>query len=252
VNGKEVKNVPNLDDDWNNPKGVPVSLILFGGRVPDREPLIRLLETPEDGVYDGFVMGVVKTAAVENAAGRFGPDPMTMGAFFGPAETPYIKNWLQIMRRLGAKAPAFAHINYFLRWSSFENKLDQLNLRDAYEARKSPFLWPGYGWNLLEILWAIRAHDGKASVSRTPVGPVPLDFLRFEDWLGISAEEADAVRQELASFGVTQAVADALFHYDADAWQAEASRRTEFLKQFPDMPDEFNAAHQRFIEALAG
>lgn len=248
VNGNETKNVPNLDDDWNNPKGVPISLILFGGRVPNREPLIRLLETAEDGVYDGFVMGVVKTAAVEDAAGQFGPDPMTMGAFFGPAETPYIQNWLDIMARMGEKAPVFAHINYFLRWSAFEDQLEDMNLTTAFENRESPFLWPGYGWNVLEILWAMRAHEGKARTKDSPMGPIADDFLNFEDWLGLTADEADAVRQELAGRGVTEEVVNALFHFDADAWKAEAARRTEFLADFPDMPENFKAAHARFTE----
>jgi phosphoenolpyruvate carboxykinase (GTP) len=248
VNGTEIKNVPNLDDDWNNPLGVPVSLILFGGRVPTREPLIRLLETPQDGVYDGFVMGVVKTAAVEDAAGKFGPDPMTMGAFFGPAETPYIQNWLEIMDRMGANAPAFAHINYFLRWSGFEGKLDELNLSEAYENRESPFLWPGYGWNVLEILWAMRAHEGHVQGVNSPIGTIPADFLNFEEWLGLSADEANEVRQELAGRNVTPEVVDALFHFDADAWEAEAKRRTQFLEDFPNMPPAFKAAHERFVK----
>jgi phosphoenolpyruvate carboxykinase (GTP) len=250
VNGHEIKNIPNLDDGWDNPGGVPVSLVLFGGRVPNREPLIRLLETPEDGIYDGFVMGVVKTAAVEDAAGQFGPDPMTMGAFFGLAETPYIQNWLDIMGRLDDKAPAFAHINYFLRWEAFADRLDNLGLRGPYESRSGPFLWPGYGWNVLEILWAIRAREGKARLKDSPAGPVPRDFLNFEEWLALSPEEAHAVRQELSGRGVTSEVADALFYFDADAWQAEAARRTEFLKQFPDMPGPVTAAHRRFIARL--
>jgi phosphoenolpyruvate carboxykinase (GTP) len=248
VNGEEIKNVPNLDDDWNNPRGVPISLILFGGRVPSREPLMRLLETPEDGVYDGFVMGVVKTAAVEGAAGQFGPDPMTMGAFFGPAEVPYIQNWLDMMGQMGDKAPAFAHINYFLRWSAFESQLDRLDLREAHENRKSPFLWPGYGWNVLEILWAVRAHEGRARTKDSPMGPIAEDFLNFEDWLDLIPEEAHAVRQELAGRGVTREVVNALFHFDTEAWQAEAARRSEFLKDFPEMPAAFKAAHARFLE----
>ena len=248
LNGAEVKNIPNLDDDWNNPKGVPISLILFGGRVPNREPLIRLLETPEDGVYDGFVMGVVKTAAVEDAAGQFGPDPMTMGAFFGPEETSYIQNWLDIMDRMGDKAPAFAHINYFLRWSAFESQLDELGLREAYEIRESPFLWPGYGWNVLEILWAVRAQEGRARTKSSPMGDIAEDFLNFEDWLELTRDESQAVREELEDRGVTQAVVNALFHFDAHAWQAEATRRTEFLKDFPNMPDALIAAHTRFLK----
>ena len=250
VDGKEVKNIPNLDDHWNDPKGVPIDLVLFGGRVPNREPLIRLLETPEDGVYDGFVMGVVKTAAVEDAAGQFGPDPMTMGAFFGPAETPYIENWLSIVNRMGESSPSFAHINYFLRWSAFESKLDQLNLRSAHENRESPFLWPGYGWNALEILWALRAHEGKAKTKDSPMGPIPADFLNFEDWLELSTDEAEAVRDELCGRGVTPEVADALFSFDDRAWLQEAERRTKFLEDFPDMPDAFYEAHRRFVKRL--
>jgi phosphoenolpyruvate carboxykinase (GTP) len=250
LNGKLVKNIANLDSDWDNPKGVPVSLVLFGGRVPDREPLVRLLETPEDGIYDGFVMGVVKTAAVEDAAGKFGPDPMTMGAFFGPAEVPYIQNWLNIMGKMGQNAPAFAHVNYFLRWEGFKKRLDELNLSEAYKSRVSPFLWPGYGWNVLEIMWALRADEGTAPAKDSPMGKVPADFLDFESWLGLSSEEGEAARKDLVKSGVTREVADALFHFDMPAWEAEAARRTEFLKDFPDMPASFMAAHERFIKKL--
>lgn len=249
-NGKVLKNVPNLDDDWDSSNGVPVSLVLFGGRVPNREPLVRLMESPIDGIYDGFVMGVVKTAAVEGAEGKFGPDPMTMGAFFGPAETPYIRNWIQVMERLGDKAPAFAHINYFLRWESFVPRLEELSLVKAYEERESPFLWPGYGWNVLEILWALRASQGDVQAKRTPVGRIPVCFLEFEHWLGLSRDEADAVRNELSGRGVTPEVVEALFHCDPDLWQNEAVRRTEFLKDYPDMPEAFMEAHGRFIRQV--
>lgn len=66
--------------------------------------------------------------------------------------------------------------------------------------------------------------------------------------LDLTPEEAHAVRQELASRGVTEEVVNALFHFDAEAWQAETARRTEFLKDFPEMPEAFKAAHARFIE----
>ena len=80
------------------------------------------------------------------------------------------------------------------------------------------------------------------------MGPIAEDFLNFEDWLDLIPEEAHAVRQELAGRGVTREVVNALFHFDTEAWQAEAARRSEFLKDFPEMPAAFKAAHARFLE----
>ena len=80
------------------------------------------------------------------------------------------------------------------------------------------------------------------------MGDIAEDFLNFEDWLELTRDESQAVREELEDRGVTQAVVNALFHFDAHAWQAEATRRTEFLKDFPNMPDALIAAHTRFLK----
>lgn len=251
--GSVENNVSNLDPLCEHQSGVPISAILFGGRLPYREPLVRIIDNSVDGLYDGFVLGVVKTAAVDGADGKFGPDPMTMGAFFGPSETDYIENWLDVIHRSRDKVPTFAHVNYFLRWSAFEDQLENLGLEEAYQQRKSDFIWPGYGWNILEILWVLRSRNSSTDFKATAVGRIPENFLSFEQWLGLSDDEANEVRTELHR-DVSESAVNALFHIDPEAWVGELERRDRFLANYPDMPDEFLDAHTRFrrnIETIA-
>ncbi|MCX5712889.1 MAG: phosphoenolpyruvate carboxykinase (GTP), partial [Candidatus Omnitrophica bacterium] len=107
------KHVPNLSNHWQDPQGVPISAFLFGGRLSQREPLIRQLPDAVSGIYDAAVTGVETTAAAVGKVGEFREDPMAMRPFFSYPETAYFQHWLDVMKQLGDKAPAFFHVNWF-------------------------------------------------------------------------------------------------------------------------------------------
>src|SRR5215212_3130654 len=147
-------NVPNIAPDYENPKGVPIDGIIFGGRTRDREPLIRAITDLAEGVYDGLTLGAEATFAAEGTEGVLRYDPMSMRPFMAYPEGAYAAHWLKI---IGAarETPIFAHVNWFQR------------------GEDGRFLWPGYRDNLRPLLWLMRLRDGEATGTSTPVGIVP-------------------------------------------------------------------------------
>ena len=208
-------NVPNLSPQAGDAKGVPIDAIIFGGRVRDREPLIRALFDPADGVYDGLTLGAEATFAAEGKEGLLRYDPMSMRPFMSYAEGDYARHWLDIIGR-ARKPPVFAHVNWFQR--------------DA----DGRYLWPGYGENLRALLWLLDAVEGKAEGIETPIGLIPTREALNLDGLNIAA-------LDLAK----------LLEYDPRRWQSEVEGREEHLAQFPSLPDEIWAAHRKLAAAVA-
>jgi len=211
------KNAPNLSAHWRDPEGVPVSAILFGGRLLKGEPLVRQLPDPAWGVYDGAVMGVETTAAAAGKVGVFRPDPMAMRPFFSYPETAYSQHWLDVMDRLGKNAPGFFHVNWF---------------RKDGDGR---FLWPGFGENLRVLLWALDRVEGKGKGVETPIGFIP------------PKEELPLEGLDIPRLQLDKALA-----YDAEHWSQEAQRRTEWLASLkPQVPPRILRFHERFVRAVA-
>jgi phosphoenolpyruvate carboxykinase (GTP) len=204
-------NVPNLSPRWQEPKGVPLDAIIFGGRVRRREPLIRALPDLAAGVYDGLTLGAEATAAAEGKAGVLRYDPMSMRPFLSYCEGDYAAHWLEVVGR-ARERPIFAHVNWFQK-------------DDAGD-----YIWPGYGENLRALLWLLDLKAGRAKGRQTPVGVVP------------AASELNLEGLDLPSERV-----DALLHYNPDEWRPEVESRREHLAQFERLPPEVMAAH----EALA-
>ncbi|WP_309233064.1 phosphoenolpyruvate carboxykinase (GTP) [Blastococcus sp. TML/C7B] len=147
-------NIPNIAPDYENPKGVPVDAIIFGGRTRDREPLIRAITDLAEGVYDGLTLGAEATFAAEGTEGVLRYDPMSMRPFMAYSEGRYAEHWLKI---IGAAKdqPIFAHVNWFQR------------------GEDGRFLWPGYRDNLRPLLWLMQLRNGEVTGRQTPVGIVP-------------------------------------------------------------------------------
>jgi len=216
--------VPNISPHWDDPQGVPISGVIFGGRVSSpREPLIRQLPDAATGVYDGAVMGVETTAAID-APVVFRSDPMAMMGFYSYPEQDFFQDWLGMMERAGEHAPAFFHVNWFA-------KDDEGN-----------FMWPGYGDNVRALAWAISqphqrggeelakaVEDGLAQVTPAGIYPTPR---------ALNTEGLDVTDETLAK----------CLHYDPELWVAEIDRRNEYLEQFPSLPVAMKAAHQRFCD----
>jgi phosphoenolpyruvate carboxykinase (GTP) len=209
-------NVPNIAADFDNPKGVPVDAIIFGGRTRDREPLIRAITDVAEGVYDGLTLGAEATFAAEGVDGQLRYDPMSMRPFMAYPEGVYAAHWLKI---IGAATdrPIFAHVNWFQR-----------------DPADGHYVWPGFRENLRALLWMLRLKEGEVSGRATPVGIVP------------TPDEL-----ELTGLDLAEGDLDRLLAIDVDRWRAEMDRREEHLSQFPDLPEAIWQAHRRVAAALA-
>ena len=218
--------IPNISPQWDVAKGVPISGVIFGGRVSSpREPLIRQLPDVQTGVYDGSVMGVETTAAID-APVVFRADPMAMMGFYSYPEQDFFQDWLTLMERAGDNAPGFFHVNWFAKDDD------------------GRFMWPGYTENLRALVWAVEQPTKREAgelakaeadglVTVTPAGVIPTPKALNRDGLSIKDET-------LAK----------LLTYDAELWQSEIPRRNEYLAQFPSMPKALEDAHARFIEGV--
>ncbi len=209
-----MSNVPNESPDYNDPAGVPIDGIIYGGRTRDREPLIRAIDDPAEGIYDGLTLGAEATAAAEGVAGQLRYDPMSMRPFLALPEGRYARHWLDILDKVTDK-PLFAHVNWFQR--------------DA----DGGYLWPGYSDNLRALLWMMDYREGRATGRRTPVGVVPQkDELKLE---GLDIEDS---------------ALEKLLEIDVERWKQEIELREKHLQQFPDLPEEIWEAHRRVARAL--
>ncbi|WP_155858921.1 phosphoenolpyruvate carboxykinase (GTP) [Candidatus Blastococcus massiliensis] len=208
-------NIPNIAPDYENPKGVPVDAIIFGGRTRDREPLIRAITDLPEGVYDGLTLGAEATFAAEGTEGVLRYDPMSMRPFMAYPEGAYAAHWLKV---IGAakEQPVFAHVNWFQR------------------GEDGRFLWPGYRDNLRPLLWLMQLRNGEVTGRQTPVGIVPTkDELQLEGMDDLRPDDLETI-----------------LSIDVPRWQQEMAHREQHLSLFRDVPEEIWAAHRRVSEAL--
>jgi phosphoenolpyruvate carboxykinase (GTP) len=209
-------NVPNIARDFENPRGVPVDAIIFGGRTHDREPLIRAITDLAEGVYDGLTLGAEATFAAEDVEGQLRYDPMSMRPFMSYPEGAYAAHWLKIVGS-ATDMPIFAHVNWFQR-----------DLGDGH------FLWPGYRENLRPLLWLIQLKHGEVQGRQTPVGIVPTAEELHLDGVDIRPDDLETI-----------------LSIDSDRWRQEMAHREEHLAQFDGLPEEIWQAHRRVAAALA-
>lgn len=208
-------NIPNIAPDYENPKGVPVDAIIFGGRTRDREPLIRAITDLAEGVYDGLTLGAEATFAAEGTEGVLRYDPMSMRPFMAYSEGAYAAHWMKI---IGAATdqPVFAHVNWFQR------------------GEDGRFLWPGYRDNLRPLLWLMQLRNGEVTGRQTPVGIVPTkEELQLEGMDDLRPDDLETI-----------------LSIDVPRWQQEMAHREQHLSLFRDMPEEIWGAHRRVSEAL--
>ena len=208
-------NVPNVAPDFEDPRGVPIDAIIFGGRTRDREPLIRAITDLAEGVYDGLTLGAEATYAAEGVEGQLRYDPMSMRPFMSYSEGAYAAHWLKI---IGAarEQPIFAHVNWFQR-----------------DRGDGHFLWPGYNENLRPLLWLLQLERGEVSGRRTPVGILPTEEELELDGVDIPREDLDRI-----------------LTIDTDRWRQELANREEHLSKFEGLPEEIWEAHRRVAAAL--
>jgi phosphoenolpyruvate carboxykinase (GTP) len=208
-------NVPNLAPDYDNPNGVPIDAIIFGGRTRDREPLIRAITDTAEGIYDGLTLGAEATFAAEDVEGQLRYDPMSMRPFMSYPEARYATHWLKIINSATDK-PIFAHVNWFAR-----------------DPDDGHFLWPGYRDNLRPLLWLLQLKNGQISGRPTPVGILP------------TLDELDIAGVEITAQDLKK-----ILTIDVHRWRQEMTHRERHLRQFTDLPDEIWQAHHRVATGL--
>ncbi len=207
--------MPNVADDFEDPRGVPIDAIIFGGRTRDREPLIRAITDLAEGVYDGLTLGAEATYAAEGVEGQLRYDPMSMRPFMSYSEGDYAAHWLKIIGE-AREQPIFAHVNWFQR-----------------DPEDGHFLWPGYRDNLRPLLWLLQLKHGEVGGRPTPVGILPTE----EE---LNLEGVDITREDL----------DRILTIDVDRWRQEIGHRQEHLAKLDGLPEEIWEAHRRVDAAL--
>jgi phosphoenolpyruvate carboxykinase (GTP) len=204
---------PTIDANWQNPDGVPIDAIVFGGRRATTMPLIFQALDWNHGVYVGATMGSEMTAAAAGTLGKVRRDPMAMLPFCGYNMGDYFGHWLE-MSQYVSKLPQIFHVNWFRK--SAEGK----------------FLWPGYGENMRVLEWIVKRCSGQVGACDTQVGASPT----FEDFntAGLEGFTEEAYAQVMA--------------LDKAEWQAEIAGQEEFFTSLGEhLPKEL--ARQRELLA---
>lgn len=182
-----LENCPSLAEEWNDPSGVRVDAIIFGGRRSDTMPLVLEARDWNHGVFLGATMASEKTAAAEGKVGEIRRDPFAMLPFCGYNMGDYMQNWLDMGNRLRSvgNMPRIFHVNWFQK--------DQ----------NGSFIWPGFGENCRVIEWIVSRIEGKAPAKQTPIGSVPshlsTENLELDDQTveGLLAVDSDLITREL-------------------------------------------------------
>ena len=193
-------NCPCISPEFNNPKGVPVSAIIFGGRRAKTAPLVYQSFNWQHGTFVGSIMASETTAAAAGAVGVVRRDPMAMLPFCGYNMGDYWAHWLEMGKVLGDKAPKIFNVNWF-RTDDDGN-----------------FIWPGFGDNMRVLDWIIKRCEDAVDAVETPIGYEP----KPED---INVEGLEDVTTETVK---------GLLSVDKDLWKEDAKGIHEFYAKFGD------------------
>ena len=200
---------PSIAPEWQDPKGVPISAILFGGRRRTTVPLVTESFDWDHGVFLGSIMASETTAAAGGAVGNLRFDPMAMLPFCGYNMADYFAHWLKIGKQAdAAKLPKIFFVNWFRRDTD------------------GRYIWPGFGENSRVLKWVFERVDGKSAVDRTAIGLLPA-----------------AGALDTTALDVPQDDLDTLLSVDVDGWLAAVPQIRQHFEQFGEhIPAELSAA----------
>ena len=190
---------PSISDDWEDPRGVVIDAIIFGGRRATNVPLVVEARDWEHGVYLGATISSERTAAAEGTLGELRRDPFAMAPFCGYNMADHWAHWLSVgaeLRKTGS-VPRIFQVNWF---------------RKGADGR---FLWPGFGENSRVIEWILERVDGQVAAEESPIGLLPHAGELNVDGLDISDDDLSE-----------------LFAIDRETWLAEADATSEFFESF--------------------
>jgi phosphoenolpyruvate carboxykinase (GTP) len=191
---------PVIADEWEDPKGVPISAVLFGGRRATTVPLVYESRDWKHGVFVGATMGSEKTAAAFGGLGDLRHDPFAMLPFCGYHMGDYFAHWLSMTDQTDeAKLPRIYGVNWFRK------------------DEDGKFLWPGYGENSRVLAWIVSRLEGEAGGTDTPIGVVP------------SVDDLDLTGLDESPERVAQALV-----VDPEQWKAEAANARGHFAEFGD------------------
>ena len=188
---------PSISPKWEDPQGVPISAIVFGGRRSQLAPLVYEAFNWSHGVYVGSGMATETTAAQSDYGMMTRRDPMAMLPFCGYNMADYFQHWLDMGKKAGAKLPKIFNVNWFRTGAN------------------GKYLWPGFGENMRVVRWIAERAQGKGKAVETPIGFVPAEGAIDTDGIDVTKE----TMRELS--GV-----------DPEAWLAETEDHEAFFGQF--------------------
>ncbi len=194
-----ISQCPSDAPEWDDPAGVPIDAMLFGGRRSTVVPLVFEAHDWEHGTFLGSIMSSEKTAAATGTVGELRFDPMAMLPFCGYNMGDYFAHWLKIGQREGAKLPRIFYVNWFRK------------------GEDGKFLWPGFGENSRVLAWVFRRLEGKADADETAIGLVP----RIGEG-GIDTEGLDISTEAM----------EELLEVDLDAWRQQMPQTKEHYARF--------------------
>jgi len=208
---------PVIDPAWENPAGVPISAILFGGRRSSVVPLIHQAFNWQHGVFLGATMSSETTAAAAGAVGNLRRDPFAMLPFCGYHMGDYFRHWLAMGKKTTPeKLPAIFYVNWF---------------RKTAEGK---WLWPGYGENSRVLKWVVERVGGKVNARETPIGYVPTE------------EDIDLTGMDISPEAVKE-----VLEVNQEEWRKELPGIEQHLNIFGDkLPPELQVEYENLKKRL--
>eukprot|EP00750_Incisomonas_marina_P026979 INCI6062.1.p1 GENE.INCI6062.1~~INCI6062.1.p1 ORF type:complete len:646 (-),score=112.62 INCI6062.1:2041-3978(-) len=209
---------PIIDPAWEDPEGVPIDAIIFGGRRPDTVPLVYQSLSWEHGTYLGAMMNSEMTAAAAGTIGELRNDPFAMKPFCGYNMADYMQHWLNMGEKGGDNMPEIFYVNWFRKGSQGE------------------FIWPGFGENSRVLKWIFERCEGSVGAQETPIGYVP----------DVKSGDLD-----LSGLEISDEIMDELFDMDLELWRKDTLNNESNLEQYGNsLPEGIRAQHEALKNRL--